>query len=131
MRAFGANYYDAFTRYLKDVNDTTFVQGFDYLSTHHIPVVRVLAAGFWTNDWKLYFTNKTEYYRRLDYFVQQAELSGVGLILDLFWSVTAPGEIVDDAVAAGYLVPGQDFVPAFGFQRSLIHANRIFDGDRT
>ena len=112
MRAFGANYYDAFTRYLKDVNDTTFVQGFDYLSTHHIPVVRVLAAGFWTNDWKLYFTNKTEYYRRLDYFVQQAELSGVGLILDLFWSVTAPGEIVDDAVAAGYLVPGQDFVPA-------------------
>lgn len=111
LRAFGVNYYDAFLRYLKDSNDTSFVQGFAYLQAHKIPVARVLAAGFWPSDWNLYFTNRTEYYRRLDYFIGQAEQHGVGLILDCFWSPTTVGEIVDDAVAAGCLVPGRDFAP--------------------
>jgi len=110
LRAFGVNYYDAFLRYLSNSNDTSFVQGFEYLSAHHIPVVRVLAAGFWPKDWNLYFTNKAEYYRRMDLLVQQAEQKGVGLILDLFWTATTVGELVDDAVAAGYLKPGADFV---------------------
>ena len=110
LRAFGVNYYDAFLRYLSNSNDTSFIQGFEYLNTHHIPVVRVLAAGFWPKDWNLYFTNKTEYYRRMDFLVQQAEQKGVGLILDLFWTPTTVGELVDDAVAAGYLIPGADFV---------------------
>jgi len=112
LRAFGVNYYDAFLRYLSSSTDTSFIQGFEYLSAHHIPVVRVLAAGFWPKDWSLYFTNKTEYYRRMDFLVQQAEQKGVGLILDLFWTATTVGELVDDAVAAGYLTPGTDFVAA-------------------
>lgn len=112
LRAFGANYYDAFTRYLSNSNDTSFVQGFDFLSAHRIPVVRVLGAGFWPKDWALYFSDKTEYYRRLDFFVRQAEQKGVGLILDLFWTPTTVGELVDDAVSAGYLTAGTDFVAA-------------------
>ena len=112
LRAFGVNYYDAFLRYLSNSNDTSFIQGFDYLNTHHVPVVRVLAAGFWPKDWNLYFTNKTEYYRRLDFLVQQAERHHVGLILDLFWTATTVGELVDDAVSAGYLKAGTDFVPS-------------------
>ena len=112
LRAFGVNYYDAFLRYLSSSNDTSFIQGFDYLNTHHIPVARVLAAGFWPKDWNLYFTNKTEYYHRLDFLVQQAELHHVGLILDLFWTATTVGELVDDAVNAGYLKAGTDFVPS-------------------
>ena len=112
LRAFGVNYYDAFLRYLLKSTDTSFIQGFGFLSAHHVPVARVLAAGFWPKDWALYFTDKTEYYRRMDLFVQQAEQNGVGLILDLFWTATTVGELVDDAVAAGYLTPGADFVPA-------------------
>ena len=112
LRAFGVNYYDAFLRYLSNSNDTSFIQGFDYLNTHHVPVVRLLAAGFWPKDWNLYFTNKAEYYRRLDVLVQQAELHHVGLILDLFWTATTVGELVDDAVNAGYLNPATDFVPS-------------------
>ncbi|MEA2068990.1 MAG: cellulase family glycosylhydrolase, partial [Verrucomicrobiota bacterium] len=111
LHAFGVNYYDAFLRYINDVNDTSFVEGFEYLRDHHIPVARVLAAGFWPKQWNLYFTDKAEYFRRLDYFVSQAERCGVGLIIDCFWATVTVGEIVDDAVAAGLLVPGVDFVP--------------------
>ncbi len=111
LRAFGVNYYDAFTRYSANSNDTSFVQGLAYLQAHNIPVARVLAGDFWPKDWGLYFTNKTEYYRRLDYFVACAEQYHVGLILDLFWRIETTGEIVDGAVAAGYLVPGTDFIP--------------------
>ena len=111
LNAFGVNYYDAFYRYLKDSNDTSFIAGFEYLRDHHIPVARVMAAGFWPKDWNLYFTDRDEYFRRLDYFVAQAEHYGIGLILDFFWSVYTPGEIVEGAVAAGILVPGVDFVP--------------------
>jgi len=111
LRAFGVNYYDAFLRYLRNSNDTTFVEGFSYLQEHKIPVIRVMAAGYSPKDWLLYFTNKQEYYRRLDYFVAQAEQYGVGLIVDSFFSITTVGEIVDDAVAAGILTPGVNFVP--------------------
>jgi hypothetical protein len=111
LHAFGVNYYDAFLRYIGDVNDTSFVEGFEYLRDHNIPVARVLAAGFWPINWNLYFSDKDEYFRRLDYFVSQAERCGIGLILDLFWSSATVGEIVDDAVAAGILVSGVDFAP--------------------
>lgn len=112
LRAIGVNYYDAFLRCIKDGNDTTFCQGFEYLRTHHVPVVRVLAAGFWPDDWNLYFSDKEEYFRRLDFFVEQAESHNVGLILDLFWRIATLGEIIDDAVAAGFLIPGVDFIPS-------------------
>jgi len=111
LHAFGVNYYDAFLRYLSDENDTSFVEGFEYLRDHNIPVARVLAAGFWPINWNLYFTDKAEYFQRLDYFVAQAEQYGVGLILDCFWATVTVGELVDDAVAAGILVPGEDFAP--------------------
>lgn len=111
LKVFGVNYQTAFLRYIDDVNDTSFIAGFEYLRDHHIPVARVLAAGFWPKDWNLYFADKTEYFRRMDYFIAQAEQHGIGLILSLFWSVDTLGELVDDAVVAGYLTPGVDFVP--------------------
>ncbi|MFA6172842.1 MAG: cellulase family glycosylhydrolase [Kiritimatiellales bacterium] len=110
LRAFGVDYYDAFLRYLRDTNDTTFIQGFQYLRAHDIPAARVPVA-YSPNDWDLYFTNKTEFYRRLDYFISQAEQHDVGLILDCFWRVVSVGEIVNKAVTSGYLVPGTDFTP--------------------
>ncbi len=109
LHAFGVNYYDAFMRLFTD--DMSVVDGFEYLRDHHIPVARVLMAGFWPNHWVCYFTDKEEYFRRMDYFVSQAERCGVGLVFDCFWAHVTVGEIVDDAVAAGILVPGVDFVP--------------------
>ncbi len=109
--AFGVNYYDAFTRYIADSNDTSFVEGFAYLQTNNIPVARVLCAGFWPKNWDLYFADRDEYFRRLDTFVEQAEEHQIGLIIDFFWAMVSVGELVDDAVDAGILVAGEDFVP--------------------
>ena len=111
LKAFGVNYYDAFLRYIRNSADTSFIEGFQYLSEHHIPVARVLAAGFWPNDWKLYFSDPQEYFRRLDFFISKAEQYNIGLILDLFWAVRTVGELVDDAVDAGMLIPYTDFEP--------------------
>jgi hypothetical protein len=111
LHAFGVNYYDAFLRYLNDENDTSFVEGFEYLRDHSIPVARVLAAGFWPTNWSLYFSDAEAYFQRLDFFFAEAERCGVGLIVDCFWSASTIGELVDDAVEAGCLVPGVDFVP--------------------
>jgi hypothetical protein len=109
LRAYGVNYFDAFQRYLRNVDDRSFTTGFAYLQTHKIPVARVMFAGFNPVDWSLYFTNKPEFYRRMDDFVEQAERHRVGLIFSMFWSYDGIGELVDDAVSAGYLTPGTDF----------------------
>ena len=112
LRAFGVNYYDAFTRYVVDSNDTSFVEGFQFLSSNNVPVARVIAAPFFPAQWGLYFKDKDEYYRRLDMFLASAEQYGIGLVMDLFWTAkTILGEVVDDAVDAGVLTPGMDFVP--------------------
>jgi len=120
VRAFGVNYFDGFQRYIRDVNDRSFQDGFEYLSDINVPVARVLLGGFWPSDWNLYFTNKTEYYRRLDDFVEQAERNEVGLIPVLFWHFPTVGDVVQNAVDAGYITPNNnagntnnayDFVP--------------------
>jgi autotransporter-associated beta strand protein len=109
LRVFGVNWYDAFSRYMEDGTDRSYEDGFTYLQAHQIPVARVHLRGFGPIGWSLYFTDKDEYFRRLDEFVAAAEAAGIGLLLDLFGGLDI-GEIVDDAVAAGYIVPGIDFI---------------------
>ena len=111
LRAFGVNYYDAFTRTIDDPSDTTYNEGFSYLNAHHIPVCRVSGAGFYPSNWSLYFSNRDEYFRRFDAFVSAAETYDVGLILSLYFAIETTGEIVDEAVEAGILTPGVDFTP--------------------
>ena len=111
LRAFGVNYYDAFTRYNSPATDRSFVEGFAYLRDRNIPVARILLAPFWPKEWKLYFTDNEEYFRRLDSLVAEAEEHGVGIIATLFWSATVLGEVVEQAVAAGVISPGVDFTP--------------------
>jgi hypothetical protein len=111
VRAFGVNWHTAFSRYLENVNDRSFTNGFAYLAAHRIPVARMEIQRYGPIGWSLYFSDKTEYYRRLDDFVAQAELHGIGLHINILGGAFTPGELVDDAVAAGYLVPGIDFNP--------------------
>ncbi|MDQ8196193.1 cellulase family glycosylhydrolase [Coraliomargarita sp. SDUM461004] len=112
IRAFGVNYYDAFMRYNSNVNDTSFIEGFEYLAEHNIPVCRVLAAPYWPKEWALYFDDPDEYFRRLDHFIAAAEAKGIGLLLVLFWAYPTIGELVNPAVEAGVLVPDVDFIPS-------------------
>jgi hypothetical protein len=111
LRAFGVNYFDAFTRYNKDATDRSFVEGFAYLRECNIPVARILLAPFWPKEWELYFSDNEEYFRRLDEFVAEAERQGVGVIAAVFWGAKELGEVVEQAVKAGVLKPGVDFAP--------------------
>jgi hypothetical protein len=68
-------------------------------------------SGYGPIGWPLYFSDKTEYFRRLDDFVEQAELHGIGLHINILGGIDPVGELVDDAVDASYLIPGIDFSP--------------------
>src|SRR6185295_12659084 len=82
----GVNYFDAFYRNLRNGSDTSYVQGFDTLQQHEIPFARFSLTGYWPSDFALYNTNKREFYRRLDAFVDSAATHNVGLIPSFFWT---------------------------------------------
>lgn len=96
----GINYFNAFYRTLKDPSksDTSYIEGFRNLKRYHIPFVRFMACGFWPNDWKLYFTNKDEYFVRFDLLVRSAEHIGIGLIPSLFWNHSAVPDLLNESV---------------------------------
>lgn len=82
----GVNYYSAFERVLDDANNTTYEAGFSALGRWGVPFARLDITGHWPSKANLFFTNRTEYFRRLDGVVASAERHGVGLIPTLFWT---------------------------------------------
>ena len=119
LRVFGVNWYDAFSRYMENCSDRSFVTGFDYLAAHNIPVARIHVRGHGPAGWKLYFEDKEEYYRRMDDFIAVAEQKKTGLLIDLLGGVDPIGDIVNEAVKAGYLIPGIDFRPPSPLNRDI------------
>ena len=96
FRGFGVNYFSAFSRVIRDPKNTSYVDGFRVLRRHSIPVVRFMCGGFWPTDWKLYRTDREEYFRRLDAFVAAAEAEGIGLIPSLFWHLSTVPDLVGE-----------------------------------
>ena len=96
FRGIGVNYYDAFTRTLGPTVRTDYDSGFQQLVARKIPFARFSAGGFWPADWKLYQTNRSEYFTRLDGVVQSAERHGIGLIPSLFWHLSAVPDLVGE-----------------------------------
>ena len=86
FRAVGVNYYDGFLRHLRDGNDTSFEAGMAELGRRGIPLARFNAGGFFADDWDLYRSDPTEYFNRMDRFVDSARSAGVGLVPSLFWN---------------------------------------------
>lgn len=95
-RGIGVNYYDAFLRTLRDSNDDSYKEGFAQLGTHGIPFARFAAGGFRAADLQLYLSNKQDYFHRLDGVVRAAEKSHVGLIVSLFWSISAVSDLTHE-----------------------------------
>ena len=85
FRGIGVNYFDAFSRTLKDPDDTSYEAGFRALAENGIPFARFMCTGFWPKDMKLYETDKAKYFTLLDGVVRAAEEHGIGLIPSLFW----------------------------------------------
>ena len=96
FRGFGVNYFNAFSRVIRDPKDTSYVEGFRVLRRHNIPVARFMCGGFWPADWTLYRTDREEYFRRLDAFVAAAEAEGIGLIPSLFWHLSTVPDFVGE-----------------------------------
>jgi len=82
----GVNYYSAFERTLENADDTSYDACFAALGRWGVPFARVDGSGYWSSKAGLFFTNRTEYFRRLDGLVASAERHGVGLIPSLFWT---------------------------------------------
>jgi len=96
FRGIGVNYYDAFARTLgKDVR-TNYDAGFRELAARKIPFARFSAGGYWPNEWRLYQTNRTEYFARLDDAVKSAERNGIGLIPSFFWQLSTVPDLVGE-----------------------------------
>jgi len=82
----GVNYYSAFYRTLENANDTYYESGFAALGRWGVPFARLDVSAYWPSNTGFFFTNRTEYFRRLDGVVAAAERHGVGLIPTLFWT---------------------------------------------
>lgn len=99
-KAIGVNYFDAFYRVLKNPKDKSYIQGFEKLGKNGIPFVRMMAGGFWPNDWELYFKDKEKYFSLLDEVIKTAEKNNVGIIMTLFWNVSTIPDLMKEPVSA-------------------------------
>jgi hypothetical protein len=89
----GANYFDLFYRSIRDVSDTSHIEGLTRLAEAGIPFVRFSAGGFWPIDWKLYQDDKEKYFELFDDLVELAEELEIGLIPSLFWHFQAIADL--------------------------------------
>lgn len=96
FRGIGVNYYDAFTRTLGQPVRTDYDAGFRELAAKRIPFVRFSVDGYWPKDWRLYQTNRAEYFARLDGVVQSAERHKIGLIPSCFWNMSTVPDLVGE-----------------------------------
>jgi hypothetical protein len=84
-RGVGANYFDLFLRVLHNPTNRTSLDGLGQLGRAGVPFVR-FAVAYDEADWKIYFDQPEEFFRRLDVVVQAAKRANVGLIPSFFWS---------------------------------------------
>ena len=96
FKGIGVNYFDAFFGTLSDPNDTSYRQGFKDMADYKIPFARILGAGFWPSEYKLYREDKERYFKLMDGVVKSAEENGVGLIPSLCWSFLTVPDLVGE-----------------------------------
>lgn len=103
-RALGMNYFDLFLSMVEvpepTAPDFRTLEGLRFLGEQGVPFVRFSACGFWPVNWNLYFTDKAEWFRRMDLVVSTAEEVGVGLIPSLFWRYETYPNLVDEYLNA-------------------------------
>src|ERR1017187_692389 len=75
-RGVGANYFDLFLRVLHDPTNRTSIDGLEQLGRAGIPFVR-FAVAYNEADWKIYFEQPEEFFRRLDLVVRAAKRANI------------------------------------------------------
>jgi hypothetical protein len=94
-RGVGANYFDVFLRVLHAPTNTTSLTGLRQLGAAGIPFVR-FAVAYAESDWKCFFSDQQEFFRRLDRVVQTAEQANVGLVPSFFWDFMSFADLADE-----------------------------------
>ncbi len=95
-RAIGVNYCDLFQELIQAPGEQRTLDGLRFLGRKQIPFVRFWSCGFWPSDWDLYFSDRAEWFRRLDLVVRTADEAGVGLVPSLFWRTETYPDLVDE-----------------------------------
>lgn len=80
------NYYSSFERALINGSDTSYAAGFRELGRWGFSYARIDLTGYWPKNINLFFTDRTEYFRRLDALIASAENHKVGLVVSFFWT---------------------------------------------
>jgi hypothetical protein len=95
-RGIGANYFSLASRVLKNPNDTSSLSNLTVLARLDIPFVRFMCGGYWPAEQRLYLTNRTAFFERLDRVVRAAETNHIGLIPSLFWHLPTVADLVNE-----------------------------------
>ena len=98
-RGLGVNYFSAFNRMLRepqDVANTTCREGFKVLAEHQVPFARIPMCGFYPVNFRLYQSDREEYFRLMDRVVKAGEENHVGIIASLFWWYPAVPDLVGE-----------------------------------
>lgn len=85
-RGVGVNYVAAFSNVNNITEDSSAGETFRNLAEQNIPFVRSPVMGWGPDAFKLYLSDKAEYFRRMDKVVASAEKYHIGIICSLFWS---------------------------------------------
>jgi len=79
----------------------SYERGFVYLREHNIPFVRINGSGaYYPQDWKLYLSNKKEYFRRLDEVIYSAEKNHIKIVFTFFWRYTTIPKLMREKISA-------------------------------
>jgi hypothetical protein len=95
-RGIGANYFSLASRVLKNPNDGSSLSNLTVLARLDIPFVRFMCGGYWPAEQRLYLTNRTAFFERLDRVVRAAETNHIGLIPSLFWHLPTVADLVNE-----------------------------------
>jgi len=95
-RGIGANYFSLASRVLKNPNDASSLSNLTVLARLDIPFVRFMCGGYWPAEQRLYLTNRTAFFERLDRVVRAAETNQIGLIPSLFWHLPTVADLVTE-----------------------------------
>jgi hypothetical protein len=92
FRGIGVNYVNGFMANLANPSSTDVDLAFQTMKNHSVPFTRIVGSGWGASGMALYFSNKTEYFRRMDLTIATAEKYEIGLVFSLFWPGWVQGQ---------------------------------------
>lgn len=96
LRGVGINYFDVFSRLLKNPDPAGMESGLDELARRKIHFIRFMCGAFWPSEWALYREDRAEWFRRMDLVFRAAEARGIGLVPSLCWFSACVPDLMDE-----------------------------------